>query len=252
MTEASVPASGAPREVLAGLSELTRRVRTAQRGTWFPLLLLGLLVAGTIVVDRLTFSVHRIACPAGSAAGVKDAAGYCGGIVKQGSAWFWLPGLALVYVATAVFYVRRARSRGVGSVVRPYVVAGIVVALLIAPTRFWSGGPTAPGAAVDFLGLHFHATSGTVAVLNRITGRAVSVGVPLLLLAWIERNRALLVFVLGYLVIELVPITVGPDTPHPAVPWSGVHGLAIPAAFLLLGALGFWWAERRTPEPEAA
>ncbi|MFJ9841311.1 hypothetical protein ACIRYZ_12685 [Kitasatospora sp. NPDC101155] len=48
MTDASVPSPSSPREVLSSLGELTRRVRSAQRGTWFPLLLFGVLTLGGI------------------------------------------------------------------------------------------------------------------------------------------------------------------------------------------------------------
>ncbi|MBS2549287.1 hypothetical protein KGQ19_20700 [Catenulispora sp. NL8] len=189
MAEASVPAPGSPREVLAGLGDLTRRVRTAQRGTWFPLLLLGLLLAGGIVVDRLTHSAHGFPCPPGAATGIACVR------VKQGSPLYWSLGLVLVYAATAFFYLRRARSRGV----------------------------------------------------------------PLLVLSWIERNLALLLFTVAYLVIELVPITVAAGGTGPVSPWSALPGLAVPAGFLLLGALAFAVAQRpampRTPaavEPAAS
>lgn len=244
MTEASAPAPGA-REVLAGLGDLTRRVRSAQRGTWFPLLSLGLLLAGGIVVDRLTFSAHTFACPA--AVDPRTASTVSCVHVKEGSPLYWSVGLVLVYVSTAFFYLRRARSRGVGSVVRPYVIAGVVIVLLVGPTRFWDGGITGPGASVDVFGLHFQAASGTVSVLSRLTGRAVSVGVPLLVLSWLERNRALLVFTIAYLMIEVVPITVAVGGHGPIAPWSALNALALPTAFLLLGALGFALAERRGP-----
>ncbi|MEY9928823.1 uncharacterized membrane protein YidH (DUF202 family) [Catenulispora sp. GP43] len=238
MTEASVPSPPNPGEVLAGLSALTRRVRTAQRGTWFPLLLLGLLLAGGIVVDRLTFSAQIFRCPA-----VVNARVQCVH-VTQGSPVYWTVGLVLVYAATGFFYVLRARRRGVGSVVRPYVVAGLVIVLVVAPTRFWTGGVTGPGASVDFFGLHFQASGGVDGVLGRLTGRGVSVGVPLLVLSWIERNRALLGFTVVYLAIEVVPITVDGGGLGVTSPWSALPGLAVPTTFLLLGALGFAVAQR--------
>jgi hypothetical protein len=235
MTTASVPSPDTPHEVLAGLRELTRRVRAAQRGAWFPLLLLGLLVLGGILVDRLTFHASTGPCP-------QAAAGTGCVLVKQGSPLYWTLGLALAYLATAVFYIRRSRERGVGSPIRPYVVAGVVVVALIAPARFWDAGQTS--GAVDVWGLHFHATPGTEAFLARLTGRATSVGLPLLVLAWVERNRALLLFTLAYLVIELIPVTFGLAHVSVASPWSAVPHLVVPAVFLLLGALGFALAER--------
>ncbi|MCK7625879.1 hypothetical protein MUU72_22710 [Streptomyces sp. RS10V-4] len=52
MADASVPLNGTHREVLAGLGELTRKVRAAQPGTCFPLLLLGALGFGLAATHR--------------------------------------------------------------------------------------------------------------------------------------------------------------------------------------------------------
>jgi hypothetical protein len=240
MTDASLPSSGTPREVLAGLNDLARRVRAAQRGTWFPLLLLGLLLLGGILVDRLTFHIHTVSCRADV---LPDAVGCVQ--VKQGSPLYWTLGLALVYAVTAVFYISRARRRGVGSTVRPYLLVGLVVLALVAPTRFWGTGQVPPpGGLGDFWGLHFHATPGLGAFLSRLTGRAVSVGVPLLVLAWVERSRALLAFALVYLFVELLPVTAGRTQVGHTSPWSALPGLIVPAVLLLAGAAGFGWAER--------
>jgi hypothetical protein len=43
MTDERTPAMDAPRQLLAGTQEFTRRVRKAQRGTWFLLVLLAVL-----------------------------------------------------------------------------------------------------------------------------------------------------------------------------------------------------------------
>lgn len=245
MTTASIPSPDTPQALLDSLRTLTRKVRTAQRGAWFPLLLLGVLFAVEIVAGRLTFRVQTVPCPEGAGPGP------CTG-VKDGAPFSWTLGLVLVYAATTVFYIRRSRSRGVGSPIRAYLIAGLVILTLVAPTRFWSAGPTTPpGAAVDFWGLHFHATSGVVSFLTRLTGRAMSVGLPLLVLSWIERNRALLLFTLAYAIIELVPVTLGDSQAAPGSPWSALPRLVVPTLFLLLGALGFALAERPKPGSEA-
>lgn len=255
MTAASIPSPdtpdnlgnpATPQDLLANLKDLTRKVRTAQRGAWFPLLLLGALLAVGIVVNRLTFTMHAIRCPAG----VAVTAGGCT-VAKQGSPVYWTLGLVLVYAATAVFYIRRSRERGVGSPIRPYLIAGVAIAVLITPTKFWGMPQTPPpGGIVDFWGLHFNATHGMEAFLSRLTGRAISIGLPLLVLAWIERNRALLLFTLVYIVVELIPVTLGASG---VGPWSSLSRLAAPALVLLLGALGFGLAERSkaqvSPDP---
>jgi hypothetical protein len=75
----------------------------------------------------------------------------------------------------------------------------------------------------------------------------MSIGLPLLVLSWIERNRALLLVTLVYIVVELVPVTLG----RPGIgPWLSVSHLAVPALVLLLGGLGFAWAERTKTRTE--
>src|SRR5690242_12403768 len=136
MTDASVPSPGTPHEVLAGLRDLTGRVRAAQRGTWLPLLLFGVLTLGGILVDHFTFSVHTVStCPAGPGSTGAVLTGCT--VTRQGSLVYWTLGIAVVYAATALFYTRRSRNRGVGTPVRPYVLAGIVLVALVAATSFW-------------------------------------------------------------------------------------------------------------------
>ncbi len=236
MTDTSLPSPGTPREVLANLGELTRKVRAAQRGTWFPLLLLGTLTLGGILVNRLTVSVQNVTCPDSRRS--PDALTSCV-LVKQGSPLYWTLGLALVYAATTFFYVRRSSNRGVGTPVRPYVLAGIVLVALVAATGFWSVRHLTPGAPLDLWGLHLDPASGLTALLERFTGNAAVIGLPLLVLSWVERSRTLLLFGLVYLTLELAPITTGWAGIAATSPWSALPRLAVPGVFLLLGALGF-------------
>jgi hypothetical protein len=245
MTDASVPSPGTPREVLAGLGDLTRKVRAAQRGAWFPLLLFGVLTLGGILVDRLTFSIQTVTtCPAvpGSARAVPTSCT----LTSQGSAVYWTLGIALVYAATALFYIRRSRNRGVGTPVRPYILAGIVLVTLVTATTFRATrhGMPQPGTPIDFWGLHLDPSSGLTRFLEQFTGPAASIGLPLLVLSWVERSRALLLFTLAYLAIALAPITTGWPGIGATSPWSGLPRLAIPAVFILLGALGFALAQQ--------
>ncbi|MFI9330370.1 hypothetical protein ACIGZJ_22830 [Kitasatospora sp. NPDC052868] len=236
MTDEAVPAPGTPREVLAGLGNLTRRVRAAQRGTWFPLLLLGVLTLGGILANRLTFTIRTVSC-------LDDQSSTGPGtgcvLIKQGSPVYWTLGLLLAYTATAFFYIRRSRNRGVGTPVRPYVIAGIVLVGLVAATGFWATRHLTPGGPLDFWGLHLAPSSELTMLLERFTGGAATVGLPLLVLAWVERSRVLLLFTLAYLALELAPIPTGWAGIDATSPWSGLPRLIPPGAFLLLGALGF-------------
>ncbi|MFE0463256.1 hypothetical protein ACFW1A_28790 [Kitasatospora sp. NPDC058965] len=245
MTDASMPSAGSPREVLADLGELTRRVRSAQRGTWFPLLLFGVLTLGGILVDRLTFTLRTVTdCPAGPGGAPGPAS--CPVAAVQGAPLYWTVGIALAYAATAWFYLRRARLRGVGSPVRPYLLAGVAMLALVAATTAWATrhGLPAPGGPVDFWGARLDPADGFTRFLERLTGSTASIGLPLLVLARVERNRALLVFALVYLLVELLPVSTGWAGLSGLSPWSGMPRLVLPAALLLLGALAFALAER--------
>ncbi|MGW1520800.1 hypothetical protein [Streptomyces sp. NPDC002287] len=243
MTDATVPASGTPREVLAGLGDLTRKVRAAQRGTWFPLLLLGVLTLGGILVGRFTFKVETVPCPATDRA----AGAGCTVVtqVTQGSPVYWPLGLALAYAATAFFYIRRSRNRGVGTRVRPYVLTGIVLVALASATALWSlrHGMPQLGERLDFWGLHLDPTSEVTRFLERLAGNAMAVGLPLLVLAWVERSRALLLLAAVYLAVELVPLSTGWSGIPFTSPWSALPTFGVPGVLLLLGALGFGLAE---------
>jgi hypothetical protein len=240
MTDASVPSPDTPREVLAGLGDLTRKVRAAQRGAWFPLLLFGVLTLGGILADRLTYSVRTsTTCPAVPGGG-GVVPGVCT-ITRQGSPVYWLVGLVLAYTATAIFSIRRSRNRGVGTPVRPYVLTGIALVAVGSAIGFTVALP--PGGPVDLWGLHLDPASGLTHLLERFSGAAVAVGLPLLVLSWVERSRALLLFALANLVLELAPIGTGWAGISAGSPWSGLPGLVVPAAFLLLGAVGFALAE---------
>ena len=238
MTDASVPANGTPNEVLAQLGELTRKVRAAQRGTWFPLLLLGGLTLGAVLVGRLTHQVLHVPCP-------DPAAGTDCTLVKEGSALYWPIGLALAYLATAVFYLRRARSRGVGTAVRPYVLTGVALLAVVTATSLWAGrNGMQPGAPLDFWGLDLDPASPGTRFLERLMGGALAVGLPLLVLARVERSRVLLLLAVVYLAVELIPLTTGWSGVPITSPWSALPRYAVPGALLLLGALGFALAER--------
>ncbi|GAA0659353.1 hypothetical protein GCM10010193_07730 [Kitasatospora atroaurantiaca] len=240
MTDASVPSPDTPQQVLAGLGDLTRRVRSAQRGAWFPLLLLGALTLGGILVSRFTFKVETVPCTA-----TDPAAGTGCTLVTQGSPVYWPIGLALAYAATAFFYIRRSRNRGVGTPVRPYILTGIVLVGLVTATAIWSlrHGMPQPGEQLDFWGLRLDPTSGVAMFLHRLAGNAAAVGLPLLVLSWVERSRALLLLTAVYLAIELVPLTTGWSGIPFTSPWSAVPRFGVPGVLLLLGALGFGLAE---------
>src|SRR5262249_13019944 len=117
-----------------------------------------------------------------------------------GAGVYWPIALVLAYTAIAVFYIRRSRARGVGTRVRPYATAGIIVAGLgaapsgsVPPVRAWplhSPPPRATGA-------------------GPLAGPGATIGRPLLVLAGPERTRAPLALTVGYLAIALIPASLG-------------------------------------------
>src|SRR6478609_5650871 len=239
MTDASVPLSGTPREVLSGLGELTRKVRAVQRDAWIPLLLFGLVTLGGVLVGRLTYRQELIPCPGGPLGPGEPCT-----LTRQGSPAYWTTALLAAYAATAWCYLRRSHRRGVGTPVRPYVLAGAAAVAALAATTWWGASQPAPGADLDLWGLHLTANARSTLLVQQFLGGAAAIGVPLLVLARIDRSRALALFALGYLLVELVP-AVSPWWGHGSGPWSAVTRHGIPALYLLAGALLFALATRR-------
>jgi len=138
----------------------------------------------------------------------------------------------------AGFYVRRSRSRGVGTPIRPYVIVGVVVAVLTAALTLWlafhpliplTAGPLNVTPAVRFV--HGLATPMT------------AIGLALLMLVWVERNGVLLAYSLVYLVIVMVQAA---EVIHSHSQWYFLPNLIIPAAVLLAGSAGFALFQSRT------
>lgn len=224
MTDAPVSPQDGPRELLSATRRLTRQVRQAQRGTWFPLLLFAVLTLASIPIIR--YNRHHIDCRAPN-----PDLKVC---IAFAPAWYvyWPLALVLAYAAIAAFYVHRARRRGVGTRVRPYVITGVIIAVVATGISLWL--VTHPGV----VGYPSFAPPG---LLFRLVSPQGAIGLALLVLAWVERNRALLVFGLVYLVIVGFGWIL--------IPRSSWLFLASTAAVLLLGSLGFALAERRAQRP---
>jgi hypothetical protein len=187
MTEDSAPVTETPQQLLSTTRELAGRVRRAQRGSWFPLLLLGLVVVGAAPFYRVGPHPDAI-CAAvtsqgtgGVPAGPGQRAVKCFIAFGWPAFIYWVIALAGAYVLIAGFYMLRARRRGVGTRIRPYVIAGIagvlLVALLWLVQRYLASQSRFPSALV-------------VHGLNPM----LTIGLALFALAWAERSLALLAF----------------------------------------------------------
>ncbi len=214
-----------PRRLLSSTREPTRQVRKTQRATWFPLLVLAAVTFASIPVFR--YGGHHLVACVDTGPGRRTCSVY-----TDAEFVYWPIGLVLAYVATAAFYIRRSRARGVETRVRPYALAGIVIALALTGLSFW--------------GLHHPPASDPLTWSRwpfRLVTPAGAVGLALLVLVWAERNLALLWLTLAYLVTVLVPVSYGLVT-GPASPWSFAPQIVVHGSVLLLGGLGFALAQR--------
>lgn len=239
MTDQRGSSVEAARQTLSTTRHLARRVHLAQRNTWFPLTLLGLVVLAAAPFYRM--GRHAVTCdPAlGARGGVQIIhRGTCVQVVSWPAGVYWIVAFVLAYTAIAAVYLNRARSRGVGVRILPYVGAGIGAGLVFGIAAAWSH-------QLDLAGRF---PSGPVAV-----GMVplVSIGLTLLVLARLERNSALLVFAVGYSVVALLACGIGTRSPGPNAGsglgpmWGFLPGLVLTGGALLLGGAGFALVQRR-------
>jgi hypothetical protein len=215
-----------PRQLLSGSQALARRVRAEQRAIWFPLLVFAAVTFAAIPVDRYG---HRVlTCKAVSNGRICS-------VYTSPAFVYWPVALVLAYVAIAAFSLHRARARGVGTRVLPYVIVGIVIAGVVTVAAFWAA---------------HHPTVGGPRSLYRLIGPAAAIGLALLVLAWVERSVALLVVAVGYLVIVLMPLNFGWVLRRPSS-WYFLPHLVTYGSVLLLAGIGFAVADR-PPRPPSA
>lgn len=222
-TESAHPADD-PHGLLSSARELTRRVRREQRATWFPLLVFAGLTFASLFVRR--YSGHHLDCVA--------VPRVCK-VYSDAEFVYWPVALVLAYVAIAAFYIRRSRARGVGTRVRPYAIAGIIVAVALTGLALWE---LHHPPVVNPMGLN--------GLPDRLASPAAAIGLALLVLAWAERNRALLLLTVVYLAVVLVPVTFGGPPFNP--PWYA-HPAISQGTVLLLGGIGFALAQRLFRSP---
>lgn len=215
-----------PHRLLSSARELAQRVRKEQRATWFPLLVFAALTFASLPVRR--YSGHHLDCLA--------VPRICT-VYSDAEFVYWPIALVLAYVAIAAFYIRRSRARGVGTRVRPYAIAGIIVAVALTGVALWELHNPPVENPIGLNGLPY-----------RLASPGAAIGLALLVLAWAERSRALLLLTLAYLAAVLVPITFGWVQHDP--PWYS-YPAVFQGSVLLLGGIGFALAQRplRSPAP---
>lgn len=224
MTTESIPADRDPRRLLSDVRGLAHRVRVDQRVTWAALLILGAVTLAGIPFDWFGLRTH---CqPDGSCE-----------FARRGVLYYWPAALLIAYAVTTALYVRAARARGLGARVLPYAITGAVATVVF--TAAWI-------AAALYFPSHPHQFGYWWLVLDRALTPWGILGIALLVLARLERNLALLAFIVGYLALVLFvfPMDGGWGPPH----WGLRLNFALPqlasGLVLLLGAAGFAQAGR--------
>jgi hypothetical protein len=229
-TEAPFPGDD-PRRLLSDTRALAQRVRKAQRATWFPLLVIAAVTFASIPVYRY----------GGRHLGTCVATGHLRACTVYPTAAFayWPVALVLAYMVIAAFYIRRSRARGIETRVRPYAIAGIIIAVALTGAALWELYNPSGSGPVGLYGLG-----------RRLATPTCAIGLALLVLAWAERNRALFLLAVAYLAVVLVPVSFG-WVMHPLSRWYFVPRLVIDGSVLLLGGISFALAQRplRTPAP---
>jgi len=232
MSTASEPV-GDPRRLLADTRELARRVRRAQRVTWSALLVLGATVLLAIPFYEYGHSVIG-GCQTDAGGRVLVCSRY-----PTLAFWYWPVALVVAYVLIGAIFLRRARSRGVGARVRPYVIGGIVLVAVAMLIGFWH--LEQPLSWVALGGGHLPPGSAAAARLFRLIGPLGVIGFGLLVLARVERSRALAAFSILYLVAVAATTPTGFHTGRLFLP-----GILVPGLVLLAGSALFAVLERPT------
>src|SRR6266508_3958045 len=212
MSTASEPA-GDPQRLLADTRELARRVRRAQRGTWSALLVLGATVLLAIPLYRYGHYV-MVHCQASA----DGRALVCSRYPTLGF-WYWPVGLMVAYALIGAIFLRQARSRGVGARVRPYVVGGIVLVAVATLIAVWD--LQHPLSWSELVGGHLQPGSPVGSRLYRLVGPLGVIGLGLLVLARVERSRALA----GFGVVYLVAVLATARTGFHGGPWVFLPGV---------------------------
>jgi|ERR1700722_11419304 len=226
-TEMAFPGED-PQRLLSSTRELTQRVRRAQRATWFPLLVFALVTFASIPAYRYG-GHHAVTCMAVAGKPPASPIRLCS-IYSSAEFIYWPIVLVLAYMAIAAFYIRRARAQGIETRVRPYVIAGIIIAVACTGAAFWEVQNPAQSGLVG------------LSLAHRLASPGAAIGLALLVLAWGERNRALLLLTLCYLAVVLTPVGYVRATSVDSL--LAYLPLIIHGTILLLGGIGFALAQR--------
>jgi hypothetical protein len=224
MTHESAPGADSPHELLSAVHNLTRQVRLAQRGSWFPLLVFGVITLGAIPMYRV--GPGRLSHCRSAAHGT-----FVCSSVNATVLVYWPIALVLAWVAIAYFYLHQSERHGVGTRIRPYVAVGVAIAVLLAAVSLWRAArPESPSSVALMLG------GAQPLSVYSLANPATAIAFALLVLAWVEHNRPLAAYGFVFLVVMVVQTS---RTIHSSSQWWFLPQLLLPAGLLLLGSLAF-------------
>jgi len=238
-TDIPASESDSPQQLLAAAQGYTRQARAAQRQTWFPLLVLGLVVAA--------WPLFGLSGPPRGGCGplVHTSSGVFRYCTLAGSGFFfryWTISLSLAYVLITGYYLWRARARGIGTRVGRYAWA-------------WMGGLVLIGASVWAVDQHLNnLTPGESLLAFRLAAFTplLAIGAGLFVLAGVERHPALAWFTLACLALAgLLLVSTWPSyllslsDSRPQL-FAASRYLTV-GLFLMLGSAGFALTERSRP-----
>ncbi|GIF67319.1 hypothetical protein Ais01nite_53540 [Asanoa ishikariensis] len=226
----------APGELLASMADLRRRTRAARHAYWFPLILFGLLMAAAL--PFYLESAERVGMVGLPGDGPLLAA--LGGDFLEhstGLGWYWLVALLAGFLISLGWYRWRGERTGLRTPTRAYLRAGVIGTLagvllpvvlrfLLFNTDAGVSGATS-GVTISLLG-----------VANRGMFPHLVIAVGLLVLARLERSRALLVVTLCF-TAAVVAVNgwfhLSEFEPGDLSRWSFLLAAVPPAVILLVG-----------------
>jgi hypothetical protein len=224
------------------------RTRAVRHGYWFPLVMFGLL---TLAAAPLFWAKDLSPCPHGE---VTCTFSVTGGPLAQSlfnvglGRWislYWVLAVPFGYVATVFYYRHRARRTGVAGRVWPAVVVGLALLVLMVGSFVSRGWLHLPG----------HPTWGFPIPILLIQGRGLDpllvIGIGVGILARLERSWAMVVFAAVFFALALLANLYDLQNQVYRMGWHLPAGagylpnVVLPGLFLLVGGIGFWWADRR-------
>jgi hypothetical protein len=239
-----------PTAVLAYADHLRRRTRVARDGSWFALIIFGLVVLiATIFYRGPGLSAHSPGCHA-STNGF-----YCTvRFVSEGpfgaglgtpsqslnvSPWattYWTVSIFVAICAIVAYYRFRARTSGVSGRIWPFACIGTAALALAVASRGW--------VTIDLPGDFW------IRGMQALLVIAVALGV----LAAIERRWSFSLFVVGFLGLAILSTLYDVSNLFSRFDvggnWNGrdqgLPNLILPGLYLIVGGVVFWLVSRRT------